>query len=420
MSSPPDNNRSDKRVTLPPIRDFFRADEFLHSQSPGHEPPATTLARLRMSDDGSEPPPLRPLSPGQSRLPGRMYRSTSDQLSPPSVHQTSASHLQLQQSPSTSPYQNRFRSAESSSMSTPPSTSRQLETLATQRMTNTLPPLSQPRVPNPSPNQPRDWPMDTTGQHLYPSYRQSSYNADSREPLRRSPAPNRPLSPPNPGSSAQVHSPDSPPALVQAVAPWVIATNLDVGQIYEDDERTPIARPFDAGPMGRSPSHVVSLGRFFDEGSQPPLGKYDCKFCGKLFNRPSSLRIHLNSHTGEKPFICPHPDCGRSFSVLSNMRRHARVHMNNPKEQEPEESNEESISLPSPTDSSLPRASSSITYDAAPMENLTQSWQTQYRTGSSNASPSSSGSRQSRADSFDGGRLEEAQKSEKRSRNRPE
>ncbi|KAI6110617.1 hypothetical protein EDD16DRAFT_1238508 [Pisolithus croceorrhizus] len=54
--------------------------------------------------------------------------------------------------------------------------------------------------------------------------------------------------------------------------------------------------------------------------------KYECAYCGKGFTRPSSLKIHLNSHTGEKPFVCTFEGCGRSFSVLSNMRRHARVH----------------------------------------------------------------------------------------------
>jgi len=54
--------------------------------------------------------------------------------------------------------------------------------------------------------------------------------------------------------------------------------------------------------------------------------RYECEYCGKGFSRPSSLRIHLNSHTGERPFVCTFEGCGRSFSVLSNMRRHARVH----------------------------------------------------------------------------------------------
>ncbi|KAI9252487.1 hypothetical protein EDC94DRAFT_620691 [Helicostylum pulchrum] len=55
-------------------------------------------------------------------------------------------------------------------------------------------------------------------------------------------------------------------------------------------------------------------------------GRYYCPFCNKAFNRPSSLRIHTYSHTGEKPFVCQEDGCGRQFSVQSNMRRHMRVH----------------------------------------------------------------------------------------------
>ncbi|KAI9486634.1 MAG: hypothetical protein EXX96DRAFT_48731 [Benjaminiella poitrasii] len=55
-------------------------------------------------------------------------------------------------------------------------------------------------------------------------------------------------------------------------------------------------------------------------------GRYYCPFCSKAFNRPSSLRIHTYSHTGEKPFVCLEEGCGRQFSVQSNMRRHLRVH----------------------------------------------------------------------------------------------
>ncbi|CAO3621410.1 unnamed protein product [Mucor hiemalis] len=90
---------------------------------------------------------------------------------------------------------------------------------------------------------------------------------------------------------------------------------------------------------------TVKLGLHKDKSSSPPstttipkeyenvmvardeqTGRYYCPFCNKAFNRPSSLRIHTYSHTGEKPFVCQEEGCGRQFSVQSNMRRHLRVH----------------------------------------------------------------------------------------------
>ncbi|EIW67117.1 hypothetical protein M231_03751 [Tremella mesenterica] len=54
--------------------------------------------------------------------------------------------------------------------------------------------------------------------------------------------------------------------------------------------------------------------------------KHVCPVCDKRFNRPSSLQTHMSVHTGAKPYVCKRQDCGRRFSVSSNLRRHERTH----------------------------------------------------------------------------------------------
>jgi hypothetical protein len=54
--------------------------------------------------------------------------------------------------------------------------------------------------------------------------------------------------------------------------------------------------------------------------------KHQCPYCKKLFHRPVSLGVHINTHTGDKPYTCPFPNCSRQFNVNSNMRRHYRTH----------------------------------------------------------------------------------------------
>ncbi|KAI8620921.1 hypothetical protein BC830DRAFT_1055806, partial [Chytriomyces sp. MP71] len=53
--------------------------------------------------------------------------------------------------------------------------------------------------------------------------------------------------------------------------------------------------------------------------------RYLCSLCSKRFTRPSTLRTHMNSHTGERPFVCTAVGCGWKFTVLSNLKRHLKI-----------------------------------------------------------------------------------------------
>lgn len=42
-------------------------------------------------------------------------------------------------------------------------------------------------------------------------------------------------------------------------------------------------------------------------------------------------------------FVCPYEGCGRSFSVQSNMRRHAKVHTRSNSTQQEQDDNEDDV-----------------------------------------------------------------------------
>jgi len=49
--------------------------------------------------------------------------------------------------------------------------------------------------------------------------------------------------------------------------------------------------------------------------------------CGKKFSRQDGLNTHIKTHSSVKPYVCPFPNCGKAYFHSRSLRKHERTHL---------------------------------------------------------------------------------------------
>ncbi|KAJ3558657.1 hypothetical protein NM688_g790 [Phlebia brevispora] len=159
---------------------------------------------------------------------------------------------------------------------------------------------------------------------LFPEFvpKQTASSTDSKKATEHSPANSK-------QGEGNHRFGNSDPAVSSANAAYPANSRLATHPVVQATTGYPAGQPIQSHPGHQSPSRNSPTSprqQGASRGNTHGFRPYVCPLCDKSFSRPSALDTHMNSHTGDKPFVCDFEGCDKHFTTKSNMRRHSHVH----------------------------------------------------------------------------------------------
>lgn len=90
---------------------------------------------------------------------------------------------------------------------------------------------------------------------------------------------------------------------------------MDSGSGHEYEPEQPLASTSSAPATGSETEDTSGKKskRRTDKEKEKAAPAHACDECSKKFTRRSDMIRHMRIHTGERPYPCPEPGCGKTF-----------------------------------------------------------------------------------------------------------